>query len=103
MCDPLWTSVCRSTKSASAWVHVESSQRLGFPCPNDIGILIVVFMFKVYHAMRNEMPLVISQSILDGDFNPILARVRWLVRLYAEENGLDVDVPDVLSNARRRL
>jgi len=67
---------------------VERSQRLGIPNPDYIGILIIALMFKAYHALRNDYQLIIFHSVEDADFNPVLARVRWLVRIYAEEFGI---------------
>ena len=89
-CDPLWTTVltCLHTDVKTITMGVERSQRLGIPNPDYIGILIIALMFKAYHALRNDYQLIVFQSVEDADFNPVLARVRWLVRIYAEEFGI---------------
>ena len=84
VCDPLWMAVCTATKREEAWFQVAGSLRIGFPNPNATSLLFAI-IFKVYHALRNDLFLIISQSVEDGDFSDMLARTRFLTLTFADD------------------
>ena len=53
--------MCRTPGRTDAWLDLVGAPRIGYPNPNDAGILIVVLMVKVYHAVRKVYQLILFQ------------------------------------------
>ena len=84
-CDIIWSAACSALRLDTWWLSLLFPQRLGYPCPNNIHIILNAVMFKTYHCLRRDFSNMINLSVTDNDFSDLHSRTLFLAAHFASE------------------